>query len=196
MLIKSRLVETLLRASLLTALSLLTLTNPLASIAATNDTAIVDDTFQNSEIQIQADYMKFDVNTGSSHYRGNVNIIQGTIKLTGDDVTITRKSNEIHNIQVNGNPAEYLQDENSDNKVHAISKHMEYATKTHRLVLTVDASLKQSDQTVESQRIVYDTRNKVILAGKESSPDNSSDRVNITLTPKKNVPEEPDAPEQ
>ena len=143
------------------------------------------------EIQIQADYMKFDLVTSSSTYKGNVNIVQGTIQLTGENVTITRKDDAVSDIQVDGNPARYLQDEASDNKVYAVSKHMKYDARTRQLVMTVDASLEQSDQTVTSQRIVYDTQNKIILAGKDSSSttDDSSgepgDRVNITLTPKK-----------
>jgi lipopolysaccharide export system protein LptA len=143
------------------------------------------------EVQIRADYMKFDLETGSSTYSGNVSIIQGTIKLTGDNVVITRKNNEIHDIKVDGDPAHYLQDENTDNKIHAISQHMTYTAQTNRLVMTVNASLEQSNQTVTSQRIVYDTQNKVILAGKNDDTEKegqSGDRVNIILTPKKETP--------
>lgn len=145
---------------------------------------------EDGEVQIQADYMKFDLETGSSTYSGNVSIIQGAIKLTGENVTITRKNNEIHDIKVDGNPAHYLQDENTDNRIHAISQHMKYTAKTSRLVLTVNASLEQSSQKVVSQRIVYDTQNKVIIAGKDNDADKtgqSGDRVNIILTPKKDT---------
>ncbi len=144
------------------------------------------------EVLIQADYMKFDIETGSSTYRGNVSIIQGTIKITGENVIVTRKNDEIIDIKVDGNPAHYLQDENTENKVHAISQHMKFTASTNRLVLTVDASLEQASQTVVSQRIVYDTQNKIIIAGKNGDPKNSGqsgDRVNITLTPKKESPE-------
>jgi len=165
-------------------LMLLALLNPLPTFSITDE----------KEVQIQADYMKFDLETGSSIYKGNVSIIQGTIKLTGENVIITRKNNEILDIKVDGNPAHYLQDENTDNKVHAISEHMKYTAKTHRLVLTVNASLEQSSQTVVSQRIVYDTQNKIIIAGKGGDPEQSGqkgDRVNITLTPKKDAPKGP-----
>lgn len=146
---------------------------------------------ENEEVKIQADYMKFDLETGNSTYSGNVSIIQGTIKLTGENVVITRNNNEIHDIKVDGNPAHYLQDENTDNKIHAISQHMKYTAQTHRLVLTVNASLEQSSQTVTSQRIVYDTQNKVIIAGKNKSAEKTGQgdgRVNIILTPKKDTP--------
>jgi len=142
------------------------------------------------EIQVQSDYMKLNLETGSSIYKGNVNITQGSITLTGENVVISRKGDEIKNIDVDGDPASYLQDENTDNKVHAISQHMKYVTGTNRLVMTGNATLEQSDQTVKSQRIVYDTKNKVIIAGKDTTPENTktgSDRVNIILTPKKNT---------
>ena len=165
-------------------LMLLALLNPQSSFSISDE----------KEVQIQADYMKFDLETGSSIYKGNVSIIQGTIKLTGENVIITRKNNEILDIKVDGNPAHYLQDENTDNKVHAISQHMKYTAQTHRLVLTVNASLEQSNQTVVSQRIVYDTKNKIIIAGKNGDPEQSGQkggRVNITLTPKKDAPKKP-----
>ena len=164
-----------------TTLMLLALLNPQSSFSITDE----------KEVKIQADHMKFDLETGSSTYSGNVSIVQGTIKLTGENVIITRKNNEIHDIKVEGKPAHYLQDENTDNKIHAISQHMKYTAQTHRLVLTVNASLEQSSQTVVSQRIVYDTQNKVIIAGKNNDTEKtgqSSDRVNIILTPKSNTP--------
>lgn len=167
-----------------TTLMLLALLNPLTSFSISDE----------KEIQIQADTMKFDLETGSSIYKGNVSIVQGTIKLTGENVIITRKNNEILDIKVDGDPAHYLQDENTDNKVHAISQHMKYTAQTHRLVLTVNASLEQSNQTVVSQRIVYDTQNKIIIAGKDGDsgqPGQKGDRVNITLTPKKDAPKKP-----
>lgn len=141
------------------------------------------------EIQIRADYMKFDLETGESLYRGNVSIVQGTIKLTGEEVIIRREqkgANEISDIVVSGNPARYLQDENSNNIVRAVSQHMKYSSRENRLVMTDNARLEQSDQTVESQRIIYDTANKAIIAGKNRNQKDTGNRVNITLTPKKN----------
>lgn len=183
-----KLIKTRQTVSFLTVIMLLVLVNPLVSFSATGDTTTDARKDGGDEVKIQADTMKLDLETGSSTYKGNVSIIQGSIKLTGEKVTITRKNNEIHNIRVEGNPARYLQDENTDNRVHATSQHMKYIAQKNRLVLTGDASLEQADQTVKSQRIVYDTQNKFIIAGKRSSPEQTGDRVNITLTPKKNAP--------
>jgi lipopolysaccharide export system protein LptA len=137
-----------------------------------------------ADIQIQANYMKFDMATGSSTYQGDVKISQGSIVLSGDTVVITRQQDEIQQININGQPARYMQDEDSKNKIHASSQHMQYFASENRLVMTVDARLQQPDHTIESQRIVYDTKNKIVVAGDdEQGPE--SGRVNITLTPKK-----------
>ena len=129
--------------------------------------------------------MKFDINTGSSVYEGNVKISQDGIVLSGETVTIQRQQNKIQSINVNGQPARYIQDGDSENKIHASSQHMQYFTDEHRLVMTVNARLQQPDHTIESQRIVYDTKSKTVIAGSDGEQNTPAGRVNITLTPKK-----------
>jgi lipopolysaccharide export system protein LptA len=151
-------------------------------------------------IKIKADYMAFDLETGRNLYEGNVSIVQGNIELTGDKVTILRSNNKVSDIEVTGNPARYLQDENTENIVRAVSQQIHYSAQNNRLVLTDEASLKQSNHTVESQRIVYDTAKKMIIAGKtpaekgvekDAEKSASKQRVNITLTPKKDNQKDP-----
>jgi lipopolysaccharide export system protein LptA len=136
-------------------------------------------------IQVQANHMKFDMETGSSTYEGDVKINQGEIELNGDKVIIKRQHNEIQQINIDGQPARYIQDEDSEQKVHASSQHMRYFAKKNRLIMTIDARLEQPDHTIESQRIVYDTKNKIVLAG-SNKQNKQGERVNITLTPNKN----------
>jgi len=139
-----------------------------------------------AEIRIQADYMVFDLETGNNVYKGNVRIVQGSIELTGDEVTILRSNDKVRDIDVTGNPARYLQDENTVNIVRAVSQQIHYSAQQNRLVLINEASLEQADHTVESQRIVYDTAKKIVIAGNDSDKKSGSkQRVNITLTPKK-----------
>ena len=59
--------------------------------------------------------------------------------------------------------------------------------------MTVNANLKQPDHQVSSQKIVYDTEKKIVIAGDKSETSTGSDnkqRVNITLTPKKDPAKE------
>ena len=162
-------------SSLFFVLALLLIQVPAAFSSSIND---------GSEIQIQANYMRFDTETGSSIYEGAVKISQGGIELNGEKVIIRRQNDEIQQINVDGQPAQYTQDEHTNNKIHATSQHMQYFADQHRLVMTVDARLEQPDHTIESQRIVYDTKNKIVIAGDDEQAPQGG-RVNITLTPKK-----------
>lgn len=155
------------------SLALMISTSP--ALAANNE--VKDD------IQIQANYMKFDVESGSSIYEGDVKISQGNIKLQGEKIIIQRHKGGIKKIDINGLPAQFTQDEDSENKIHASSQRMLYLASQNRLVMTVDARLEQPGNTIESPRIVYDTKKKTVLAG--NNKNKSGKRVNITLTPKK-----------
>ena len=137
------------------------------------------------DIQVQANYMQFNMETGDSTYKGNVEISQGNIRINGDIVIIQRQQNRIQQINIDGQPAQYSQDKDSENKIHATSQHMQYLADQHRLVMTVDARLQQPEHTIESQRIVYDTKNKSVIAGNNDKQNPQDGRVNITLTPKK-----------
>ena len=47
------------------------------------------------KITIDADYMRLNIETGESVYTGNVKITQGELVLTGDEVTLMQKENEL-----------------------------------------------------------------------------------------------------
>lgn len=136
-------------------------------------------------IHVQANYMKFNMATGSSTYKGDVKISQGSIEINGDKVIIQRQREKIQQINIEGQPAQYTQGEDSKNKINATSQHMQYLANQHQLVMTVDARLQQPDHTIKSQRIVYDTKNKIVIAGDNDKHKPQGGRVNITLTPKK-----------
>ena len=140
----------------------------------------------NQSVQVQANYMKFDLNTGSSTYEGDVKITHENIEIYGEKVIILRQNDEIQQINVDGQPARYIQDEHTENSIYATSRHMQYFSDQQKLVMTVDARLQQPDHTIESQRIVYDTENKIVIAGSEDSTPEG--RVNIILKPKKDNP--------
>jgi lipopolysaccharide export system protein LptA len=183
----------------LASLVMLMVSGMSSALSATSNTASASTTSASpaSEIKIKADYMAFDLETGKNLYEGNVSIVQGSIELTGDKVTILRSNNKVSEIEVTGNPAHYLQDENTENIVRAISQQIHYSAQKNRLVLIDNASLEQSDHTVKSQRIVYDTEKKMIIAGQagdeKSTEENngSKQRVDITLTPKKDSQKNP-----
>lgn len=139
------------------------------------------------KISIDADYMQLNLETGFSIYTGNVTITQGELKLTGDKVTVQQnKKNEVEQINVTGKPAHYNHVTEKGENIQAESENMVYTASQNKLVMTVNAKLKQPDHKVSSQKIVYDTKKKIVIAGdKTDTGSGSGQRVNITLTPKK-----------
>lgn len=172
----------------------ISLTSLLILMATGLPSALSTNLDKTEAIKIKADYMAFNLETGKNTYKGNVSITQGSIELTGDKVIILRSNDKVSDINVTGSPARYIQDENTKNIVRAMSQQIHYSSQNSRLVLTKKASLEQADHTVESERITYDTAKKMIIAGSTSTGKNpkkngAQQRVNITLTPQKDMQE-------
>lgn len=143
------------------------------------------------KIHIDANHMKFNIESGYSVYTGNVVIRQGELKLTGDVVTLQQGEDEIERITVTGKPVHYNHVTEKGESIQAESEKMVYTASQNKLVMTTNARLKQPDHQVSSQKIVYDTEKKIVIAGDKDgsawtdTPAATSQRVNITLTPKK-----------
>jgi len=73
--------------------------------------------------------------------------------------------------------------------IEAESEHMVYTASKNTLVMTTNAHLKQPDHQLSSQKIVYNTEKKIVMAGSDKntpgidSQPTGNQRVNITLTP-------------
>jgi lipopolysaccharide export system protein LptA len=154
------------------------------------------------EITISADYMQLNVETGNSTFTGNVEIAQGNLTLTGAKVILKRKrlkngESEVDKLTITGHPARYNHITNKGKTIKAESEQMVYTAKIGKLVMTTNARLTQPENQVSSQKIVYDTFKKIVIAGAKkpasaSTTGNSvadevkpNQRVKITLTPRK-----------
>ncbi len=142
------------------------------------------------KIFINADHMQLNIESGYSEYSGQVKISQGELVLTGDKVTVQQGKDEIERITVVGTPARYNHVSEKGETIEAESEFMVYTASQNKLVMTKNASLKQSDHQVSSNKIIYDTLKKIVIAGDITPPSDDSapdekERVNITLTPKK-----------
>jgi lipopolysaccharide transport protein LptA len=148
-------------------------------------TAVANAAPQNeAPVHIEADNMKYDMARGISEYHGNVRVSRESFLLTGDDVVVEQQGSKVLTIRVTGKPAQYTQLNEEGDSITANSGVMFYNATANRLVLTEDAVLHQPGQSVQSQKITYDTANRVIIAG-NPAPDEPGDRVNITITPEK-----------
>jgi len=130
-------------------------------------------------VNIYADYMKYEIKTGISTYTGNVRVTQNDIELTGDKVIAVQEEKILKKITVTGSPASYRQLSEDGNYINAHSMKMEYQARNNRLVLSNKARLEQAGSVMESEQIIYDTINEVVIAG----DDKTNKRVNITIMP-------------
>ncbi len=133
----------------------------------------------NAPVNIYADYMKYEIQSGISQYKGNVRVTQNNIELTGDKVIAIQKDKILKNITVTGSPATYRQLSENGDYIKAQSMQMEYQAAENRLILSDKARLEQAGSVMESEQIIYDTIQEVVIAG----DDNANKRVNITITP-------------
>ena len=151
-------------------------------------------------IEIEADSAEADDAKGLAIYKGDVVIVQGTLKITGDHVTIHyNKDGDFTKMVTLGSPAQFNQlpdgkQDTSANRQRAKASRMEYFKATDTIVLLGNAVYGQGGDQVAADRIDYDSRNSrmkartMTAATKKGTPAASKEkrgRVRITLQPKK-----------
>jgi len=157
-------------------------------------------TDRDQNIEIEADSAESDDTKGLAIYKGDVVIVQGTLKITGDHVTIHYdKNGDFTKMVTLGSPAHFdqLPDGKPDtfiNYQRATASRMEYYKATDTIVLLGKAVYGQGGDRVAADRIDYDSRNgrmkarTMAVTAKKGAPQASKKkpgRVRITIKPKK-----------
>ncbi|KHL69618.1 MULTISPECIES: lipopolysaccharide transport periplasmic protein LptA [Pseudomonas] len=146
-------------------------------------------TDRDQPIHVQADSAELDDRQGKAIYRGDVVITQGTLKITGNTVTVTRNARgEIDTFTAQGRPAYYEQQpEVGESLVHAYGRTIEYFASNERIVLTDQAKVVRDGNTFEGERIVYDTRTQVVNAGRaqDGNVTTPRPRIDMVIQPRK-----------
>ncbi|MGE8503666.1 lipopolysaccharide export system protein LptA [Ectopseudomonas oleovorans] len=134
-------------------------------------------------IRIQADSAELDDKQGVAVYRGDVIITQGTLKITGDTVTITQtNSGDIDVFTSVGNLAYYEQKPAVDKDiVKAYGRTIQYFASNERIVLIDQAKVIQEGNTFEGEKIVYDTRRQIVNAGRATGTNVATPRPRIDM---------------
>lgn len=148
-------------------------------------------------IVIEAAAAEADNRTQITVYRGDVVITQGSLRITGDTVWIHYDdSHSITKAISVGKPAKFRQlpDGNQDYTT-ADAERMEYHADKDLILLLGNARYGEGKDKISAPRIVYDSRRGRVKAGAQPSDGQSgesaagesdkSDRVRITITPKK-----------
>ena len=155
--------------------------------AATSSVNVVALTFDSSQpIHIQADAAVMDDAKGSSVYRGNVIVEQGTLQIKADEVEIITSDRQViqiiastHADSKNLAHFEQLPDDSKD-PVYAEARKITYLVQEERLHLSGQGTLKQTNDVLTGELIYYDIR-RGIMSVKSNG---QHDRIGVIINPK------------
>ncbi|OPG71047.1 lipopolysaccharide transport periplasmic protein LptA [Pseudomonas ogarae] len=153
-------------------------------------------TDRDQPIRIQADDAQLDDKNGVATYKGDVIITQGSMKVTGNTVTITRTpSGDIDVVTSMGNLAyfEQMQTAGDTKPVQGYGVTIQYHASQDRVVLIDRAKVVDKDNNVtQGEKIVYDTNKKLASAGRAtgSKVTESRPRIDMVIQPKKKTDEQ------
>ena len=145
-------------------------------------------------IQVEADFVELDEGTGITVYKGNVIVIQGSIRMTGDKLTVNfTDDQDLKDAYLEGRPAYFKQrPENKNFDTEGEALQIEYHARESLLYLIEAAKLTQGDRLFSGHRITYDTERSILTARKaraterpSGQPEKPRGRVKLIIPPKK-----------
>lgn len=144
-------------------------------------------------IRITAAHQDMDDQSGAVLYSGKVEITQGSLKLTGERVTVYRRaSGELDRLVAEGKPAVYRQLTDRDEPVEGRALRIEYSDETGLVVFLHEVKLVQEGgDTMAAERVEYHSgKNTVQSSGGKNG------LVETVIQPRKKKVEAPstDAP--
>ena len=100
-------------------------------------------------------------------FSGNVVVIQGTTKLTGDKAVIMhpKNSNTIKTMITTGTPAVYSTiPQSGKGRIYASADTITYYPQTHHALLVNNAVIIQEQNKLSGKRILYNTLTKTVIS--------------------------------
>lgn len=115
-------------------------------------------------------------------YRGNVIIVQGSVRIEADQVVIQHEKGKLQKAVATGKPARFQQQPDTDGGlITGSATTLIYHNSDQRVELLQDALVDRDKSTVKSDRIEYLLPSKTVRA--DTSPNNASGRVEMILQP-------------
>jgi lipopolysaccharide export system protein LptA len=145
------------------------------------------------KIELASLYQNADGIAKRASYQGNVVIVQGSLKVSADELEIDASKGEGNEIFIaTGNPAKYSQQQEDGSIVTAHADKIEYHRQTRSLTLEGNAEIKQNSSSVKGKSIKFNMELEQIIA---QGSDQESGRVITTFQPV-SKPKEPKAEQQ
>jgi len=129
---------------------------------------------------VEADTAELNERSGVSIYKGNVVVLQGSLTMKADRMTLQSKDHKLTRMTGTGKPATFEQvDSSTGEPVYGEADKMIYLPGENQLILIGTASLLKNDNTFKSERIVYNTKSDYVSAGSKEG----GKRVKIIIQP-------------
>lgn len=143
--------------------------------------ALPDD--RDQPIHITADTAIRDEKQGFTVYSGNVHMIQGSLDIVADTITIFHETAQADKIVAEGKPATMKQKPAVDEPmVQARAEIIEYYKVEDRVHLKINAHITQDGSSVTGDSIEYYIAEQLVKAGSDQAPDGK--RVQVVIEPK------------
>lgn len=133
-------------------------------------------------IHIAADQALRDEQKGHTVYSGNVRMVQGSMEVDADRITIWHNEQDADKIVARGAPARMRQQPEIDQElVHAQADTITYWQRAQRVNLTTNARIEQRGDVVTGDQIIYFIERQLVKA--ESGKLEDGNRVNVIIQP-------------
>ncbi len=143
--------------------------------------ALPDD--RDQPIRITADTVIRDEKQGFTVYSGNVHMIQGSLDIVADTLTIFHETAQADKIIAEGTPAKMQQIPAVDEPmVQAQAEIIEYYKVEERVHLKINAHITQDGSSVTGDSIEYYIAEELVKAGSEQAP--GGKRVQVVIEPR------------
>jgi lipopolysaccharide export system protein LptA len=158
----------------------------LASLACAPALALEGDA--EAPVEVEADQLDLDDDAGTAVYTGNVDIRQGSMRLTGDRVEIQRNDDgELSRATSTGDRAYIEQQPNPDEpRVRGWGRTVIYHVAERRVELIDRAELHQGGDTFDGGYLEYFLDRRVVQARSDAEDVEDRQRVRMTLDPERN----------
>ncbi|RPE81019.1 lipopolysaccharide transport periplasmic protein LptA [Vulcaniibacterium tengchongense] len=145
---------------------------PAAALAKSSD--------RNQPMDLDADSTDCSINDNAPcTFRGNVNIVQGTLNIRAATADVRRSNGEIQTVKLTGAPATMNQELDDGSQFKARASQVDYDVTRETVVLTGNAFVEQPSGNIASDRIVYNMKTGQVQSGGQGGG-----RVKMRLNPK------------
>jgi len=132
-------------------------------------------------VNVSADKIEVNQKTGRSKYIGNVVLVQGTLRIEANEVTVHLRNGELDKVFANGNPVTFRQLlDGQPEEIHGSALRVQYFALENRVDLFDRVSFRQGEDVFKSPVVHYNLNTTQLIADATEKQ-----RVHSVIQPKK-----------